>query len=340
MASLGSDTTGDFYNGVPESTKEFIPDRLSLNLDSYEMYIPPASECVASVDDVMGFWEPPEAEEDDEDDEDDDQRCWLPPTVNDDLLFRAAEPQGGPSEPQIPPYWRIPEHETGGGCIDPSSLQLPVEAKGNSQIPWPQLHRRRTPMPTHTEQESSSSDSIRNSTAPLARQEDSIPTITTSTPSNRDREDVAEPKVEAPPTGSGTTNPDNLERNHSALVSSPESSVKSVPTSPELDPSDIYDMSSESENDPEVRMPIRSSRGGGGHGRKMTQQHRCDKVLHNGRPCLKSFTRPYDLARHQETIHARERKVFKCDKCKDNSKTFSRMDALSRHMRIKHPHGR
>ena len=72
MASLGSDTTGDFYNGVPESTKEFIPDRLSLNLDSYEMYIPPASECVASVDDVMGFWEPPEAEEDDEDDEDDD----------------------------------------------------------------------------------------------------------------------------------------------------------------------------------------------------------------------------------------------------------------------------
>lgn len=66
--------------------------------------------------------------------------------------------------------------------------------------------------------------------------------------------------------------------------------------------------------------------------------HRCDRLLPNGELCHKSFTRPYDLARHQETIHAEFRKMYRCDQCGDKSKTFSRMDALSRHVRIKHAH--
>ena len=65
--------------------------------------------------------------------------------------------------------------------------------------------------------------------------------------------------------------------------------------------------------------------------------HRCEHVNPvTGKPCNKVFSRPYDLIRHQDTIHARVRKTFKCQMCGDNSKTFSRMDALSRHIRVKH----
>lgn len=65
--------------------------------------------------------------------------------------------------------------------------------------------------------------------------------------------------------------------------------------------------------------------------------HRCDVVNPStGKPCNKVFSRPYDLIRHQDTIHAPVRKTFKCDVCGEASKTFSRMDALSRHIRVKH----
>lgn len=75
--------------------------------------------------------------------------------------------------------------------------------------------------------------------------------------------------------------------------------------------------------------------------------------------CLKKFSRPYDLIRHQETIHATKKKIFRCIICESNykktlnnaiqsgkeddpekpthsPKTFSRGDALSRHIRVKH----
>ncbi|CAN6609025.1 hypothetical protein TRVA0_004S00562 [Trichomonascus vanleenenianus] len=66
--------------------------------------------------------------------------------------------------------------------------------------------------------------------------------------------------------------------------------------------------------------------------------HRCDLILPStGKQCNKVFSRPYDLIRHQDTIHAPVRKTFKCDQCGDTSKTFSRMDALARHKRVKHP---
>lgn len=74
-------------------------------------------------------------------------------------------------------------------------------------------------------------------------------------------------------------------------------------------------------------------------------------------PCGKNFTRPYDLIRHQETIHASKKRIFKCVICENDykeavqkaaeaepgkertvlvPKTFSRKDALSRHIRVKH----
>ncbi|KAG7284854.1 hypothetical protein NEMBOFW57_009469 [Staphylotrichum longicolle] len=65
--------------------------------------------------------------------------------------------------------------------------------------------------------------------------------------------------------------------------------------------------------------------------------HRCDRINPStGKPCNTVFSRPYDLTRHEGTIHnARKRKV-RCDLCTDE-KTFSRADALTRHYRVCHP---
>lgn len=64
--------------------------------------------------------------------------------------------------------------------------------------------------------------------------------------------------------------------------------------------------------------------------------HVCNMTFSDGSECHRSFTRPYDLARHQETLHAAVRKMYTCEVCGTHSKTFSRLDALSRHMRLKH----
>jgi 26S proteasome regulatory subunit N4 len=65
--------------------------------------------------------------------------------------------------------------------------------------------------------------------------------------------------------------------------------------------------------------------------------HRCDRINpQTGKPCSTIFSRPYDLTRHEDTIHnARKRKV-RCQYCVED-KTFSRNDALTRHMRVVHP---
>lgn len=74
--------------------------------------------------------------------------------------------------------------------------------------------------------------------------------------------------------------------------------------------------------------------------------HLCDLVNPStGHPCNKHFSRPYDLIRHQETIHASRKKIFRCVICEGRLnggsgngklKTFSRGDALSRHIKVKH----
>ncbi|KAF3990812.1 hypothetical protein FT663_00641 [Candidozyma haemuli var. vulneris] len=74
--------------------------------------------------------------------------------------------------------------------------------------------------------------------------------------------------------------------------------------------------------------------------------HECTMINPStGTPCHKHFSRPYDLIRHQETIHAAKKKIFRCVICEGRehggagngkSKTFSRGDALSRHIKVKH----
>jgi hypothetical protein len=67
-----------------------------------------------------------------------------------------------------------------------------------------------------------------------------------------------------------------------------------------------------------------------------TGPHRCDRINPStGKPCGTVFSRPYDLTRHEDTIHAQKTKV-RCNYCTEE-KTFSRNDALTRHMRVVHP---
>ncbi|CAI4057752.1 hypothetical protein SKDZ_04G2140 [Saccharomyces kudriavzevii ZP591] len=59
-------------------------------------------------------------------------------------------------------------------------------------------------------------------------------------------------------------------------------------------------------------------------------------------PCGAQFSRSYDLTRHQNTIHAKRKIVFRCSECikilgsEGYQKTFSRLDALTRHIKSKH----
>jgi hypothetical protein len=65
--------------------------------------------------------------------------------------------------------------------------------------------------------------------------------------------------------------------------------------------------------------------------------HKCERINPStGKPCNTIFSRPYDLTRHEDTIHnARKLKVH-CPLCTEE-KTFSRNDALTRHLRVVHP---
>jgi hypothetical protein len=80
-----------------------------------------------------------------------------------------------------------------------------------------------------------------------------------------------------------------------------------------------------------------------GHGMisalQMTQAgpHRCDRINPStGKPCNTVFSRPYDLTRHEDTIHNARKQKVRCNLCTDE-KTFSRADALTRHYRVCHP---
>lgn len=65
--------------------------------------------------------------------------------------------------------------------------------------------------------------------------------------------------------------------------------------------------------------------------------HRCDRVNPStGKPCNTVFSRPYDLTRHEDTIHNARHQKIRCSLCTE-VKTFSRNDALTRHFRVVHP---
>jgi hypothetical protein len=64
--------------------------------------------------------------------------------------------------------------------------------------------------------------------------------------------------------------------------------------------------------------------------------HRCMRPNPStGKPCNTVFSRPYDLTRHEDTIHNSQKEKVRCEICTDE-KTFSRPDALVRHRRVKH----
>jgi len=64
--------------------------------------------------------------------------------------------------------------------------------------------------------------------------------------------------------------------------------------------------------------------------------HRCMRVNPStGKPCNTIFSRPYDLTRHEDTIHNIAKAKVRCEIC-DDDKFFSRSDALVRHRRVKH----
>ncbi|KAJ5833890.1 hypothetical protein N7474_002201 [Penicillium riverlandense] len=65
--------------------------------------------------------------------------------------------------------------------------------------------------------------------------------------------------------------------------------------------------------------------------------HKCERMNPStGKPCNSVFSRPYDLTRHEDTIHNARKLKVRCHLCTEE-KTFSRNDALTRHMRVVHP---
>ncbi|KAK5175638.1 uncharacterized protein LTR77_000777 [Saxophila tyrrhenica] len=65
--------------------------------------------------------------------------------------------------------------------------------------------------------------------------------------------------------------------------------------------------------------------------------HKCTRINPStNKPCNTIFSRPYDLTRHEDTIHNNRKMKVRCPLCREE-KTFSRNDALTRHMRVVHP---
>lgn len=65
--------------------------------------------------------------------------------------------------------------------------------------------------------------------------------------------------------------------------------------------------------------------------------HRCKRINPSTKKqCNITFSRPYDLTRHEDTIHNPKKKKVCCPLCEEE-KTFSRTDALNRHLKVTHP---
>lgn len=64
--------------------------------------------------------------------------------------------------------------------------------------------------------------------------------------------------------------------------------------------------------------------------------HECKLLDPWGAVCRRSFKRPYDLQRHQESVHSAGSKSYVCKRCGGPERTFSRQDSLARHMRRMH----
>jgi len=83
-----------------------------------------------------------------------------------------------------------------------------------------------------------------------------------------------------------------------------------------------------SPSSPSTNLAVRNSQAG---------PHKCERINPStGKPCNSIFSRPYDLTRHEDTIHNGRKIKVRCHLCTEE-KTFSRNDALTRHMRVVHP---
>lgn len=70
---------------------------------------------------------------------------------------------------------------------------------------------------------------------------------------------------------------------------------------------------------------------------RLTHVLECERTNPStGKPCNTIFSRPYDLTRHEDTIHNVRKRKVRCHLCTEE-KTFSRNDALTRHFRVCHP---
>lgn len=73
------------------------------------------------------------------------------------------------------------------------------------------------------------------------------------------------------------------------------------------------------------------------HRQSQAGPHKCTRINPStNKPCNTIFSRPYDLTRHEDTIHNARKQKVRCAYCAEE-KTFSRNDALTRHMRVVHP---
>ena len=73
------------------------------------------------------------------------------------------------------------------------------------------------------------------------------------------------------------------------------------------------------------------------HPRQQAGLHICERINPStGKPCRTVFSRPYDLTRHEDTIHNSRKQKVRCHLCTEE-KAFTRNDALTRHMRVVHP---
>lgn len=72
--------------------------------------------------------------------------------------------------------------------------------------------------------------------------------------------------------------------------------------------------------------------------------HECQLPLISEDPsklCLRRFSRKYELIRHQETVHSKKKKLFKCFVCVKQDpaigpRIFTRHDTLAKHIRVNH----
>ena len=107
------------------------------------------------------------------------------------------------------------------------------------------------------------------------------------------------------------------------------------PSSPPRTPSTPYAPSSATHTPTSATFP--SSSTGAPSRNQQSGPHKCERINPStGKPCNTVFSRTYDLTRHEDTIHNNRKQKVRCRLCTEE-KTFSRNDALTRHMRVVHP---